>query len=39
MKSLVPLKMIPVGDDRPLALGALGTTTGDGGAMIAPVPL
>src|ERR1700677_5083158 len=38
MKSVVPLKMIPVGEETPLALVTLGTTTGDGGAAMAPVP-
>ena len=39
MKSCVPLKIIPVGAELPVLPGALGTTTGEGGAMIVPVPV
>jgi hypothetical protein len=39
IKSVVPLKTIPVGAEAPFAPGALGTVTGDGGATIVPVPV
>jgi hypothetical protein len=38
IKSVVPLKTFPVGVEGPSAPGAFGITTGDGGAMIVPVP-
>src|ERR1700678_37897 len=38
IKSVVPLKTIPVGAEAPFTPGALGTVTGDGGATIVPVP-
>src|SRR5580704_559817 len=39
MKSVVPLKTIPVGDELPFAPGAFGTTTGEGGETTLPAPV
>src|SRR5580704_7289426 len=38
-KSVVPLKRTPVGDELPLAPGAFGTTTGEGGETTLPAPV
>src|ERR1700758_4031178 len=39
MKSIVPLKTIPVGIEVPFTPGALGITTGEGGVTISPFPI